>query len=224
MQLTGSWVDYVIVFWAGVLVSFSPCIYPLIPITASFIGGVNPRQSKFFGFFVSVIYVFGLAVSYSALAVVAALTGRFFGDIQNHPVVYFIISGFLFFFGLTMLHVIPLGMIGLDFKKKIKIQNTWSVLVFGMAAGLIVSPCTAPILGTILLYISSKQNIIHAVSLMFVFSYGVGFLLIIVGTFSGLLSGLPKSGAWMNFVRYLCATVLFLAASYFLIKGIRLMI
>jgi len=76
MELQGNFLDYFIVFWAGVLVSFTPCVYPVIPLTASFIGGINTRGTKLMGFIISLIYVFGLALTYCALAVFAALTGK----------------------------------------------------------------------------------------------------------------------------------------------------
>ena len=93
-----------------------------------------------------------------------------------------------------MLDVISLPTFGADVKQKVRPQNLFAVLLFGMSAGLIVGPCTAPALATLLVYIASKQNLIHGVSLMFVFAYGVGTSLILIGTFSGILTNLPKSG------------------------------
>ncbi|HRZ40160.1 MAG TPA: cytochrome c biogenesis protein CcdA, partial [Candidatus Omnitrophota bacterium] len=78
-----------------------------------------------------------------------------------------------------------------------------------------VGPCTAPVLSSILLYIGSKQNVLMGVFLMFVFSYGVGASLIIVGTFSGILGSLPKSGAWLLWIKRACGAVFLLAAAYF---------
>ena len=80
MELQGNFFDYFIVYIAGVVVSFTPCIYPVIPLTASFIGGINTKGSKLMGFFISLIYVFGLALTYCGLAVFAALTGKVFGQ------------------------------------------------------------------------------------------------------------------------------------------------
>lgn len=223
MELQGNFFDYFIVFWAGVLVSFTPCVYPVMPLTASFIAGINTKGTKLMGFMISLIYVFGLALTYCAVAVFAALTGKIFGQIQNSPVIFIAVSNVLIFFGLVMFDVIPLPNFGLNVHNKIKTKNIWTVVLFGMASGLVVGACTAPILGTLLLYISSKQNILHGVSLMFVFSYGVGASLILVGTFSGILGNLPKSGVWLVRVKQLCGLVLIIAAEYFLVKAGKLL-
>ena len=219
MELQGNFLDYFIVFWAGVLVSFTPCVYPVMPLTASFIAGVNTKGTKWMGFGLSLIYVFGLALTYCALAVFAALTGKFFGQIQNSPGVFIVIANIFIFFGLVMFDVIPVANFGVNVQNKIKIKNIWTVVLFGMASGLAVGACTAPVLGALLVYVASKQNIFHAASLMFVFSYGVGASLILVGTFSGILGNLPKSGAWLIRVKQFCGLVMIIAAEYFLIKA-----
>ena len=219
MELQGNFLDYFIVFWAGVLVSFTPCVYPVMPLTASFIAGVNTKGTKWMGFVLSLIYVFGLALTYCALAVFAALTGKFFGQIQNSPGAFIVIANIFIFFGLVMFDVIPVANFGVNVQNKIKIKNIWTVVLFGMASGLAVGACTAPVLGALLVYVASKQNIFHAASLMFVFSYGVGASLILVGTFSGILGNLPKSGAWLIRVKQFCGLVMIIAAEYFLIKA-----
>jgi len=223
MELQGNFFDYFIVFWAGVLVSFTPCVYPVMPLTASFIAGINTKGTKLMGFVISLIYVFGLALTYCALAVFAALTGKMFGQIQNSPIIFIVVSNVLIFFSLVMFDVISIPNFGLNIHNKIKTKNIWTVILFGMASGLVVGACTAPILGTLLLYISSKQNILHGVSLMFVFSYGVGASLILVGTFSGILGNLPKSGVWLKRVKQFCGLVLIIAAEYFLVQAGKLL-
>lgn len=224
MNLQGNILDYFIVFWAGILVSFTPCVYPVMPLTVSFIAGINTRGTKWMGFIISLIYVFGLALTYCSLAVFAALTGKIFGQIQNSPAVFIIIANVFIFFGLAMFDVVHLPNMGVNVQDKIKFKNIWTVVLFGMASGLAVGACTAPVLGALLVYIASKQNIAHGVSLMFVFSYGVGASLILVGTFSGMLSSLPKSGAWLVRIKQLCGLVLFIAAEYFLIRAGMLMV
>ena len=223
MQLSGNIFDYLIVFWAGVLVSFTPCVYPVLPLTAGFIAGINTTSSKRVGFIVSLIYVFGMAITYCALAVVASLTGQVFGQIQNNPITFLVIGVILLIFGLGMLDVISFPTLGFSFHGHIKTKNIWTVILFGMASGLVVGPCTAPILGWLLLYIASKKNLWHGVSLTFFFSYGVGASLIVVGTFSGLLAKLPKSGPWLSRVKQFCGIIILIGAAYFLIQGIRLM-
>jgi thiol:disulfide interchange protein DsbD len=171
---------------------------------------------------ISLVYVLGMALTYCALAVFAALSGKVFGQFQNLPAVHVIVALFLFVFALGLLDLITMPSIGFSFHEHIKTKNVWTVIVFGMASGLVIGPCTAPVLGTLLLYIASQQNIAYGVSLMFVFSYGVGASLILVGTFTGILANMPKSGPWLVAIKKLGGLVLLAGAMYFLIQGIRL--
>jgi len=88
---------------------------------------------------------------------------------------------------------------------------------------LVVGPCTAPALGTILLYVATKQSIFYGISLLLVFAYGMGFLLILVGTFSSILVNLPKSGIWLIRLKRFCGFILLGVGEYFLIKAGRAM-
>jgi len=223
MQLTGNFTDLFVAFWAGVLVSFTPCVYPVIPLTAGFIAGINTKGSKLVGFVISLIYVLGLAITYCALAVFASLSGKVFGQFQSLPAVHFIVAVLLLVFALGLLDVISMPSIGFSFHEHIKTKNIWTIIVFGMASGLVIGPCTAPILGTLLLYIASKQNVAYGVSLMFVFSYGVGASLILVGTFTGILSNMPKSGPWLVAIKRLGGIVLLMGAAYYLFRAASLL-
>ncbi|MDP2652795.1 MAG: cytochrome c biogenesis protein CcdA [Candidatus Omnitrophota bacterium] len=218
-HLSGNFLDYFAVFWAGVLVSFTPCVYPVLPVTAGLIAGANTQGTKLSGFWLSVVYVLGLAVTYCVLGVAAVLTRKAFGQFQQHPLVFLAIGNTLLVFALVMLDVIQLPFLGFNLRNKSKPRSLWTILLLGMAAGLIVGPCTAPILGTLLLYVASKENLLHAVSLLFVFSYGVGASLILVGTFSGALSVLPRSGMWLKRVQQVSALILLAAAEFFIIKA-----
>jgi cytochrome c-type biogenesis protein len=218
MNLTGTLLDFFVVFWAGVLVSFTPCVYPVMPITASFIAGANLSGRRRTGFVLSLIYVLGMAISYCALAIFAVGTGRIFGQIQNTPLIYGLIGVLLVLFGLVMLDVARLPYMGLSFRPD-RPKNVWAVFLFGMTSGLMVGPCTAPVLATLLTYVASKQNLLYGISLLFAFSYGVGASLILVGTFSGLLTLLPKSGRWLERIKHGSGLILIVAGLYFFYKA-----
>ncbi|MDD5292200.1 MAG: cytochrome c biogenesis protein CcdA, partial [Candidatus Omnitrophica bacterium] len=122
------------------------------------------------------------------------------------------------FFGLVLWDVfaIPLPNLG---AKKIEAKGALSVFLVGLISGLVVGPCAAPVLGTILVYVAAKQNLIYGISLLFCFAFGLCALLILAGTFSSILVNLPKSGAWMGRVKKLCGALLILTGEYFLIQA-----
>ncbi|MEW5895568.1 MAG: cytochrome c biogenesis protein CcdA [Candidatus Omnitrophota bacterium] len=224
MNLTGSFTDLFIVFTAGVIVSFTPCVYPVMPLTAAFIARANTTGSHIRAFFLSLVFVSGLAVTYSIFGIGAALAGKVFGQFQNQPWMYGIISALLLFFALITLDILSLPYFGLSIQSRIKPGNIWAVLLFGATSGLVVGPCTAPILGTILIYIAARENFYYGAFLMLLFSYGVGFSLILVGTFSGALSILPKTGPWMIQVKHVSGFIILAAASWFFLKAIGIII
>lgn len=213
---------YMAVYLGGLLVSFTPCIYPLIPITVGFIGahGGATRQRAFL---VSLVYVLGMAATYTILGAVAALSGQLFGQIQSSPWTYFLIGNLCLLMGLSMLDVFGLSLPVPAFAARIRARQGGGGLpgsfLVGAASGLVIGPCTAPALMVLLGYAATRQNVAFAASLLFVFALGMGTLLILIGTFAGLLAGVPKSGRWMGRISRLCGWLLIGAGEYFLINA-----
>ena len=215
--------DYVSAFLGGLLVSFSPCVYPLIPVTLGFIG-VKAGSSRIKGLTLSLVYVLGLAVTYSMLGLSASLTGKLFGRISTHPLSYLLIGGICIIAGLSFFDIININFTGIRLQNKIKRRDGYlPAFLIGLASGLVAGPCTTPVLGTILVYVASRQNVLYGMSLLFVFAYGMGFLLILAGVFSALLSRLPKSETWLRRIKKLGGIILIGMGGYFLIKAWRLM-
>jgi cytochrome c-type biogenesis protein len=214
--------SYLAVYLGGILVSFTPCIYPLIPITVAFIGA-RGRGSRSRGLVLSAIYVLGMAVTYTLLGAFASLSGKLFGQIQTNPWTYFLVGNLCILMGLSMMGLFSLHIRTPDFVTRVQLRKrvpgmTGSFLV-GAASGLIMGPCTAPALAVVLGYAATRQNVAFAASLMFVFAAGMGTLLILLGTFAGLLAGLPKSGRWMVRVSQLFGWILIGTGEYFLINA-----
>jgi thiol:disulfide interchange protein DsbD len=218
MIFSGNISDYFLVFGAGVAVSFTPCVYPLLPVTAAIIAGANTRGTKFNAFLLSLLYVLGLAVSYCLLGVVAAFTGKVFGAWQNHPVVFLVLGNIFLFFAFVLFDVLPLPVltVGVGRGKK---RSRASLFLAGAASGFIVSPCTAPVLGALLLRIGLKQDLFYGISLLFVFAFGAGASLILAGTFSGFLASLPKAGHWTGVIRKLAGIVMIAAAELMFLRA-----
>ncbi|MBN2372635.1 sulfite exporter TauE/SafE family protein [bacterium] len=210
---------YPTVFIGGLLTSFTPCVYPMIPIIVGYIGGQNISSRKA-SFFLSTIYVLGLSVTYSALGALSALTGRLFGEIQNNPWTFVIVGNIILIFGLSMLEVftIPLPTLSWHGGNNDK-GGTMGAFGLGLASGLVAAPCTAPVLGVLLTYVASKQNILIGISLLFVYAIGTGTLLVLAGTFTGIIALLPKSGRWMVAVQRVFGWFMIGLGEYFLIKA-----
>lgn len=220
MILSGNPFDYVIAFFGGILVSLTPCVYPLIPISAGYIA-VRADGSKIKGLILSLIYVTGIAVTYSILGLLASLSGSLFGVISANPITHITVGLIIFLFGLSMLDWIKLPQLNLGRSVNLKREGFFPVFLLGLSSGLIVSPCVTPLLGAILAYIATKKHIIYGTTLLITFAYGMGFILVIAGTFSTVLLNIPKAGRWMVYVKKTCGLILILAALYFIYDGLR---
>ncbi len=203
-------------FVGGLLTSFTPCVYPMIPITAGYVSSGNIGGSKVRGFWLSLFYVLGVASTYASLGMIAALTGNLFGQVSTNPWAYLIVANIIIFFGLGMMDVFQMPMVGKVIP--IKKRGVLGAFIMGMASGFLAAPCTAPVLGVLLAYVASTQSLIFGGSLLFVFALGMGLLLIIVGTFSGIMASLPRSGMWMEKIKKGLGFAMIFVGEYFLIK------
>lgn len=218
MQISGTPLDYVIAFTGGILVSFTPCVYPLIPVSASYIG-LNSSGSRLKGLMLSLVYVTGLAVTYSLLGILAVLTGSFFGRIQTHPVTNAVVGVVFILFGLSMMGFFHLQLPQFVRFGKHKKHSYLSTFFLGLSSGLMASPCLTPVLGSILVYLTGGTSVVYGATLLFVFAYGMGFMLILIGTFSSVLLSLPKAGRWLEVIKLVFAWALIGAGIFFIIRS-----
>lgn len=225
---SGNAAAYLIALAAGILTSFTPCVYPIIPITIGYIGA-NSAGNRLKGFVLSLSYVIGIAVTYSILGGAAALTGKIFGQASTSPITYLIIANVCIILGISMLGVFNLRLpsfltnirFGAQDKKSRGILPAFAI---GLVSGLVMGPCTAPVLAVILTYVAARQNVIYGISILFTFALGLGFLLIVLGTFTGLLVSMPKAGPWLEKIKKGFGWILILVGEYFLFMAGRLSI
>ena len=204
-------------FVGGLVASLTPCVYPMIPITAGVIGHANIGGSRLRGFLLSLIYVTGMSLAYAALGVFAAATGRFFGAINSSPWTYLVMGNLIMLFGLSMLDVIALPTIAGRFTSR-QLGLT-GIFLAGISSALVAGPCTTPVLGTLLAYTASSKNILLGGLLLFTFSLGMGALLLGVGTFSSFVTALPRSGPWMEKIKRVMGVLMLCLAEYFFIRA-----
>ncbi len=211
------WLALLLVFAGGILTSLTPCVYPLIPITVS-IFGANESAGLFKSFLLSVVYVLGIVVTYSILGVAVASTGAVFGQIMANPWVVGFISLILVSLGLSMFGVF-------EIRLPYAVQNRLNTVggtgfagafAMGTVAGVIAAPCTGPALAVVLTYIATTGSLFLGFWLMFTYALGMGLLFIGIGTFSGLLSALPRSGGWMYVLENIFGIAIITMALYFL--------
>jgi thiol:disulfide interchange protein DsbD len=212
-----SFLLFLLVFVAGFFTSLTPCVYPVIPIVMGYIG-TRSGKKKLKGFYLSIFFVLGLAVVYSVLGVIAAATGTLMGVSFQNPVVVIVIAGIFIAMGLSLagFYEIPVPTsISSKVQSGHKSEIIGSLLVGGIS-GIIAAPCVGPVLIALLSWISQTGNIFLGFWLTFVFSMGLGVIFLVVGTFSGLISAMPKGGKWMNYIKYFFALILLAGGIYFL--------
>jgi thiol:disulfide interchange protein len=147
----------------------------------------------------------------------ASLTGQLFGRMSASPWINFLIANICIVFALAMLDVIHIPALALHYQPK-KTGGITTAFFVGAAAALVTSPCSTPILGTILLYVATKQKIIFGASLLFSYALGMGVLLVVIGTSSSVIRSLPRAGPWMQKIQKGFGILLLLVGEYFLFQ------
>lgn len=211
-----------LLFAAGLGTSLTPCIYPMIPITAGVLGGAGAAgRSRRRTVAITLLYVLGLALVYASLGLVAGLTGTLFGTISANRWAYFAFGNLLLVAALAMFDVIPVraptriiawaGRLGAD--------SLGGAFLMGATSGLVAAPCGAPAFAAVLTWVADTQNAVWGFVCLFVFSLGMTAVLVGVGFISGTVAALPRSGMWMVWVKRIAATVMLAMAEYYFVKA-----
>ena len=185
-------------FIAGILVSFTPCVYPMIPITAGILHS-QESQSILRNFFSSIAYIFGIALIYASLGYISATSAIVFGKWLANPwFIGFMVAIFFYFagsmFGWYHLYI-PSFM-----QRSNQLNAPGSLLssfIYGLVSGTVASPCLTPALAVLLGIVAKHCNPFVGFLALFFFSLGMGILLMLIGTFSSSFTLLPQAGEWM---------------------------
>ena len=214
------WMVMLTFYFAGILLSFTPCVLPMIPILSGILAGEGKTISASRGFTLAFSYVMGMALVYTAAGIASALIGIQLQAFFNAPWVIIIFTSLFVLFALAMFDVIN---IELPTSLQTQLSNLNSRFSYGTYAGtffigaissLIVTACVAPPLIASLIVISETGDIYRGGMALFSMSIGMGTPLLIIGTSAGRL--LPKIGSWMVTIKHLFGYMMLGVAIYML--------
>ncbi len=218
LHKTNSWfLRFLFALILGILMSLTPCIYPMIPIT---VGILQSQGSKSIlrNFLLSLAYTLGLATTFALMGLLAASSGQAFGHMLASPVFVIFIVFVLGYFALSLF-----GCYNLYIPRFMQQKRSFStggsffsIFLFGLASGSVASPCLSPGLALILTMVASLGSKILGFLLLFAFGIGVSTPLLIIGTFSSSINLLPRAGMWMIEIQRIFGFMLFGMCFYYL--------
>ena len=189
-------------FLAGLLLAFTPCVFPMVPILSGIIAGEGEQINTMRAFWLSLVYVLAMAVTYTIAGVLAGLFGQNLQAVFQNP---WILSGFVAIFVLLALSMFGFYQLQLPASLQSKLAGAsekqgggklTGVAVMGFFSALIVGPCVAPPLMAALIVIGASGDAVLGGAALFALSLGMGVPLIVFGTSAGKL--LPRAGPWMT--------------------------
>jgi thiol:disulfide interchange protein DsbD len=210
-------------FITGLAVNLTPCVYPILTVTVSLFKPTQGRPAKPLASFGSaLVYVLGVAVMYSSLGVFAAMTGALFGGILRNKWVVVTVAVMMLGLALSMFGVVqlrvPSGVLqALERPRRIRF---FGLFFAGMFVGIFAAPCIGPPVLALLASVADRGNLFFGFSSFFVFSLGLGFPYLILGTFSGLLKKIPKAGSWLLWVEHAFGVILLGFSLYYFVIAV----
>jgi cytochrome c-type biogenesis protein len=220
-DLTGienvSLLAYVLVFLGGVVTSIGPCNVAMIPLVVGFVGGTaTPGRGRSFA--LSLAFAVGLALTFMALGVIAALFGGLIGG-ETH-VLYYVVAAVCIAIGLYLLRVftIPIPEVFARQRERIRQRGLLGALLLGLVSGLVASQCATPVLAAILTLVMAKGEgaVVYGATLLFVYALGRGVPVILAGTFTGVSKSLLALGRWNTVLERASGLVIIAVGLYFL--------
>jgi thiol:disulfide interchange protein DsbD len=220
----GVLVTFAAIFLIGLALNLTPCVYPMLSVTVSIFGrqdtavpSTSPKTSTSVSFFKAIAYVLGIATMYSVLGISAALSGGLFGSWLQSKWVLGGIGVLLFALALSMFGVYQLRAPYrlMDKLNKVQTVNYVGLFFSGLVVGIFAAPCVGPPVIGLLTLVASKGDPLFGFWAFFTLSIGLGLPYLILGTFSGMLERIPRSGAWLVWVERIFGVVLIGAALFY---------
>jgi thiol:disulfide interchange protein DsbD len=203
------------IFFGGMALNLTPCIYPLIPITVSYFGGQSTSNKGALPAH-GLCYIGGLALTNSSLGVAAALTGGLMGAILQNPFVLAAVAIILLVFSTSLFGFWELRMpYWLTQAASKSYAGYFGSLFMGITLGVVAAPCIGPFVLGLLTWVAGMGDPFLGFLIFFTLSLGLGLPLFFLAMFSGQIEKLPRSGEWMLWVRKLMGWVLVGMAAYF---------
>ena len=208
--------ELVAVFFGGMALNLTPCVYPMIPVTLAFFGGQAAGSWRRSGW-LALCYVLGLSLSYALLGVLAARTGALFGSWLQQPAVLIVIA--------LVIVALALSMFGLyDLRPPQALTNrlgrasagAGGAFVMGMVVGVVAAPCVGPFIISLLLLVGRLANPAAGFLLFFVLGLGMGLPYLVLGVAANRIGRLPKAGGWLVWSKRMLGVVLLGVALHFL--------
>ncbi len=215
LEKRGLFIVLLSIFLGGLALNLTPCVYPVIPLTVGFFSR-EARGSTSRAFGLSALYVLGMATTYSALGVAAALSGKLFGSLLQNPFVLAAIAGVLVLMSLSMFGYWEIRMPTSLMNRAGARSGVAGAFGMGLFVGVVAAPCVGGFIVGLLAFVAARQDPGLGLLMFFVLSLGLGLPYLFLGAFSGSLSRLPRAGAWMESVKKVFGWILLAMAAYFL--------
>lgn len=199
-QLTHiSWVSIAVILMAGLLTSLTPCMLSMLPITIGYIGGYE-TENRGQAALQSMWFSLGLATTLAGLGIVASFVGQVYGQIGfGLPIIVSVIAILM---GLNLLEALPLQLPSFDTIEWIpkQIPHSLKSYLLGLTFGLVASPCSTPVLATLLAWVSTTGDIVLGGVLLLAYAVGYVAPLVLAGTFTATLKKLLELRKWSSWI------------------------
>jgi thiol:disulfide interchange protein DsbD len=217
LEKSGLFISLLIVFLGGLALNLTPCVYPLIPITVGYFGGQSEGKTSRL-FVLGLLYVLGMALTYSVVGVITSLSGAVFGTLMQNPLVIVAIA--------LVLLALALSMFGVY---EFKLPDSWvmkaggaqagmfGAFFMGLTMGIVAAPCIGPFVLGLVTVVGAKGDPVYGFLMFFFLALGLGTPYLILALFSGKIKNLPRAGLWMEAVKHIFGFILVGMAIYFLL-------